>query len=77
MAAVMWFGALLVICGIVMLAFAAIYRGHLSDSHADPIAGRTLEPWRRGAVFFGTGRNWPGLLLVTIGAITLLAGAFV
>ena len=73
MSAVMWFGALLVICGVVTLALAALHRGQLSDSHVDPIAGRTLEPWRMR----GGGRNWPGLLLIAIGVITLLIGALV
>lgn len=76
MATIMWFGALLVLCGVVMLALAAIYRGRLSDSHADPIAGRTLEPRRGGVGVLGIGQNWPGLLLITIGAIVLVAGAF-
>jgi drug/metabolite transporter (DMT)-like permease len=71
MSAVMWFGALLVVCGVVTLALAAVHRGQLSDSHVDP--GRTLEPWRMR----GGGRNWPGLVLIAVGAITLLIGALV
>lgn len=72
MTAVMWFGALLVVCGVVTFALAVLHRGQLSDSHVDPIAGRTLEPWR----LRGGGHNWPGLLLIAIGAITLLMGVF-
>jgi drug/metabolite transporter (DMT)-like permease len=41
MAATIWFGAILSVSGIVMLALAAINQGQLSDSHTDPIAGRT------------------------------------
>jgi|APFEC2959095171_1045051.scaffolds.fasta_scaffold13573_2 hypothetical protein len=74
MTAIMWFGALLVVCGVVTLALAAIHRGQLSSSHVDPIAGRTLEPWR---FLRGGGHNWPGLLLIAIGGITLLLGALV
>ena len=72
----MWLGALLVICGVVQLAWSAINRGRLSDSHTDPLAGRTLEPSHRGLRFLGLGQTWPGLLLIAIGAIVLLSGAF-
>lgn len=73
---VMWFGALLVFCGIVVLAWSAINRGRLSNSHTDPLAGQTLEPTHRGVRFLGLGQNWPGILLILIGALVLLAGAF-
>jgi hypothetical protein len=59
-----------------LLALAAINHSQLSDSHVDPIAGRTLEPWRRGLGFLGVSRSWPGLLLIGIGALSLLIGAF-
>jgi hypothetical protein len=66
-------GALLILGGIVYMAGAAIYRGRMSDPHVDPIEGDlTLEPRHRGLRFLGFKANWPGLLLVAIGAIMLL-----
>lgn len=72
----MWLGALLIICGFVVLAGSTINRGRLSDSHTDPLAGRTLEPSHRGLRFLGLAQNWPGILLILIGAIILVAGWF-
>jgi len=40
----MWFGALLIVSGVMLMALTAINRGRLSDNHTDPIAGRTLNP---------------------------------
>jgi len=66
-------GALLVLSGIVYMAGAAIYRGRMSDPHVDPSDDApTLEPRHRGLRFLGLKANWPGLLLVAIGAIMLL-----
>ncbi|MFN3625499.1 MAG: hypothetical protein ACK4TP_15730 [Hyphomicrobium sp.] len=66
-------GALLILTGIVYMAGAAIYRGRMSDPHIDPIEDApTLEPRHRGMRFLGLKANWPGLLLVAIGAIMLL-----
>lgn len=76
-ATTMWFGALLIICGIVLLARSAITRGQLSNSHTDPVVGQTLEPSQRGVRFLGLGQNWLGLLLILIGAIVLLGGAVI
>jgi hypothetical protein len=45
----------------------------MSDPHIDPSDdGPTLEPRHRGLRFLGLKANWPGLLLVAIGAIMLL-----
>ena len=66
-------GALLVLGGILYMARAAIWRGPLSGS-SGPV-GDTLEPPRRGVGFLGLGTNWPGILLMAIGAILLVSGA--
>jgi hypothetical protein len=66
-------GALLVLGGILYMARAAIWRGPLSAS-SRPV-GDTLEPPRRGVRFLGLGTNWPGILLMAIGAILLVSGA--
>jgi hypothetical protein len=66
-------GALLVLGGILYMARAAIWRGPLSGS-SRPV-GDTLEPPRRGVRFLGLGTNWPGILLMAIGAILLVSGA--
>ena len=69
-------GALLVLGGILYMARAAIWRGTLSDpdSSSRPVRD-TLEPPRRGVRFLGLGTNWPGILLMTIGAVLLVSGA--
>ncbi|KKB10768.1 hypothetical protein VE25_16180 [Devosia geojensis] len=73
MAAITILGAVLVACGLVLMALAAIHRGRLSDPHASPDdpAGTTLEPQRRGVGFLGLKANWPGLLVAAIGAVLL------
>ena len=70
----MGLGALLVLCGVLYMARATIWRGSLSGSDSRPVRG-TLEPTRRGVGFLGLGANWPGILLIAIGAILLLSGA--
>jgi hypothetical protein len=69
-------GALLVFGGVLYMVRAVIWRGALSgpgSSRSGPVRG-TLEPPRRGVGFLGLGANWPGLLLIAIGAILLLSG---
>jgi hypothetical protein len=67
-------GALLVTCGLLYMAGAAIYRGSLTESHSPSrdSKGLTLEPSHRGLRFFGLKTNWPGLLIAAIGALMLL-----
>ena len=65
----MGLGALLVFGGVLYMARATIWRGSLSRP-----AGDTLEPTRRGVGFLGLGANWPGILLMAIGAALLLSG---
>jgi hypothetical protein len=62
-------GALLVLGGLLYMVRATIWRGSLSRP-----AGDTLEPPRRGLGFLGVEANWPGILLVVIGAILLVTG---
>lgn len=66
----MGLGALLVLGGLLYMVRAAIWRGSLSRP-----AGDTLEPTRRGLGFLGVGANWPGILLMAIGALLLVSGA--
>jgi hypothetical protein len=70
MVLMMGLGALLVLGGILYMVRATIWRGSLSRP-----AGDTLEPTRRGVGFLGVAANWPGLLLMAIGAVLLLSGA--
>ncbi|GLQ53129.1 hypothetical protein [Devosia nitrariae] len=67
-------GAVLVACGVVMMALAAIKSGRLSDSRASPDdpAGTTLEPQRRSMGFLGLKANWPGLLVAAVGVAFLV-----
>ena len=69
-------GALLVFGGVLYMVHAVIWRGSLSGSGSSRsgLVGGTLEPPRRGVGFLGLGPNWPGLLLIAIGAILLLSG---
>jgi hypothetical protein len=77
-------GALLFVAGIVYMAGAALRRGRLSDpatAHAasdrmiPATPGPTLEPERRGLRFLGLATNWPGLLMLVVGAALLLSAA--
>ena len=71
----MGLGALLVLGGILYMAYTAIWRGPLSGRDASrPVRG-TLEPPRRSMRFLGVGTNWPGILLMAIGAVMLVSGA--
>ena len=73
---VIWLGVIFVIGGLVFLAYQSIWRGRLSDAtrKSSEVPHDTLEP-RRTAPGFGLKANWPGLLLVVLGGILLLAGA--
>jgi hypothetical protein len=74
---VIWLGALLFVIGIVLLAGQAIWRGRMSEPGPAGLGSRnTLEPAHRGVRFMGLGSNWPGLLLVALGAILLLFGGY-
>jgi drug/metabolite transporter (DMT)-like permease len=67
-------GAILVVCGVVLMAWASIHRGRMSDPDPNPndTADATLEPRHRGLGFLGVKTNWPGLLLAGIGVVLLV-----
>ena len=67
-------GALLVLGGILYMARAAM-GGPLSGPGSSRPVRDSLEPPRRGVRFLGLGTNWPGIVLVAIGAILLVSGA--
>jgi hypothetical protein len=70
-----WLGALLVIGGLLFMARQAIWRGRLSGGRPRSALGSdTLEPPERDEGF-GLAANWPGLVLVAVGAILLIAAA--
>ena len=67
-------GALLVLCGVLYMIRTAIWRGPLSGRDSSRPTRGTLEPRRRGLGFLGVGTNWPGFLMMAIGAVLLVAG---
>jgi hypothetical protein len=71
----MGLGALLVLGGVLYMARTAIWRGSLSGPDFSRPVRDTLEPPRRSMRFLGLGTNWPGILLIAIGAILLVSGA--
>ena len=71
----MGLGALLVLGGFLYLARSAIWRGPLSGPESSGPVRDTLEPPRRGMRFLGLGTNWPGILLMAVGAVLLVSGS--
>jgi hypothetical protein len=85
-----WLGALLVISGVLLLAAPPIWRGRLSErllratppvwrarssgKQARVAAQDTLEPREPGAGF-ELATSWPGLTLIVLGGVLLLASA--
>jgi hypothetical protein len=78
-----WLGALFILGGVIFMATQPIWRGRLSEARrirtpsavpSKTVEPHTLEPRRPGAGF-GLKRNWPGLLLIVLGGMLLLAGA--
>jgi hypothetical protein len=71
-----WFGALLVIAGVVQTALQPILRGRLSGRRGTSVGtGReTLEP-TQPARGFSLRSNWPGLAMIAVGAAVLLLSA--
>ena len=72
---VVFAGALLVIGGVLFMAYEAIWQGRLSGaSRRDSIVkSTTLEPQGRSAAF-DPRANWLGLALIAVGTILLLVG---
>jgi len=71
----MGLGALLALGGLLYMARTAIWQGPLSGPDSTRAVRATLEPQRRGMRFLGLGTNWPGILLMVIGALLLVMGA--
>jgi hypothetical protein len=80
---VIWLGALFVVVGLVFMMAQPIWRGRLSEARRrrtssavprDTLEPHTLEPRRPGAGF-SLRANWPGLVLIVLGGILLLASA--
>ena len=71
-----WLGALFVVAGLVFMAAQAIWGGRLSNLRRSrsAVPGLTLEP-KRPAGGFGLKANWPGFVLIALGAVLLLAAA--
>ena len=76
--AVIWLGALFVLGGLLFMMAQPIWRGRLSEARRQEYLRQyrvtRLEPRRPGAGF-GLKANWPGLVLIVLGGIILLAGA--
>ena len=72
-----WVGILLVIAGVLYSAGQVLWRGPLSGGgrHSRGAEAKTLEPPRGPARSLGLAREWPGLALIGLGAILLLARA--
>jgi hypothetical protein len=65
-------GALLVLAGVVFLAIQVIRRGPLSSQKRGALqTAPSLEPTRQGGILDLRG-NWPGYMLILIGAVLLL-----
>jgi hypothetical protein len=59
--------------GILYMARTAIWRGPLSGPGSSRPVRDTLEPPLRSVRFLGLGTNWPGILLMAIGAVLLVS----
>lgn len=70
-------GALLVIAGVLSLVATAIWKRPTNGPNRVRAGetGRTREPSARDITIFGLSGNWPGLALMVLGGILLLAGA--
>jgi hypothetical protein len=68
-------GALMLIGGVLYTLWQALARKPLTDPSRLSRAEQTLEPRRQGVAFLGLTRNWPGVVLMVLGAICLLYGA--
>ena len=74
-------GTLFVLGGLLFIVAQPIWRGRLSDARRtssavprDTLEPHTLEPRRPGAGF-GLKASWPGLVLIVLGGILLVAEA--
>ena len=71
-----WIGALLVLGGVLLTAAKALGQGRLSGlrSARQGYASNTLEP-KGASARLPLRALWPGLLLLALGALLLVAGA--
>lgn len=71
-----WLGALLIVGGVLFTAAQPILRGRFSGGRPlRPVRPSvTLEP-ERPARGLGLSANWPGLAMIALGTVLLLAGA--
>jgi hypothetical protein len=69
-----WIGALLIICGIVLAAGRVLWQGRLSDARRLGATGAsaTLEPQGRGRALHPK-MHWPSIALVALGLVLILA----
>jgi hypothetical protein len=73
---VILFGALLILGGVLFMAEQTLLEGRLSGRlRRSPAQVGTLEPRERGGGF-GLRPQWPGFVMIALGALLLLAGAF-
>lgn len=72
---IIYLGALLVIVGVLFMAYKAIYVGRLSGASRTSkiIESTTLEPQQKSAAF-NPKAIWPGLVLIVLGTLLLLSG---
>jgi hypothetical protein len=71
----MGLGAILMLCGFLYTARATIWWGPLSGRDSSRRVRDTLEPPRRSLGFLGLEANWPGVLLMAMGAMLMASGA--
>lgn len=72
-----WLGALMVILGLLQMAYATLWSRRLSDPPRSQQSAddTTLEPPGQGLRFLGLERNWPGATLFVLGLLLLIWGA--
>jgi hypothetical protein len=75
--ALIWFGALCVIAGIVLATLRTLRRGRLSQPRSLDADEKpdTLEPSGQGDRL-SLGAELPGILLALFGAVLIFVGAF-
>jgi hypothetical protein len=72
-----WAGAFLILCGVLLAAARTLGRGRLSEAkHGRGVSGDTLEP-RGSSAALRLKAGLPGLALAALGSLLLLAGAVV
>jgi hypothetical protein len=69
-----WIGALLIVGGVLLTAAKALWPGRLSEARSKGSAHDTLEP-RGVGDRLQVRAIWPGLALIGVGALLMLAGS--